>query len=1198
MRERINRLAKGIIDMETPKLRIQPETLNEEIHPGERVRRELFLISENGLHVKGLIYSSNLRVQPAVNSFGGLRNHISYEIDSRHLEYGDRIEGSFFLVTNGGEQEIPYCFTAEAGASGRMLGRLKTPKDFAAMAKEDFAAALRVFEYRDFVDVPFMQDRGIRALYDGLRGHGSRQGQLEQFLIGMGVKEPAQCRAETGTRTYDDTGHVIEDQVELRRKGWGYLPVTVTADGDFIRLEKKTLEEEDFSGGVCQYRYRILPGSLHSGRNFGRICFETMYGTDQVEIQVRKERIKPQEPERPRGDMDARMHLSGGEKERLAACLFMRLEYESGKQDPKELEERMLGEIESLKEAAGRSLELTLLEAELCALSGRKEAASLLLSECRETMAACRKEEPALYGLFQYVQLLVQPDEQKKEALSQLLKKYLEEGTADWRLFYLHVRCEENYYFENPGELLGRMKALYDEGCRSPFLYQQALKLFEEMPQLLCGMGGLELQTLYFGARRHQVSEELAVKAAGLAAAGRNGRALCGRMLKLLYEQYPRKEILEAVCSRMIKGDCRREEDFFWYEKALEEHLSLTRLYEYFLYSLPQDYGHLIPKEVLLYFSYDHELDQNSRAVLYANIVRYMNPDTALYREYQKAIGAFAAAQLLDSRIDSRLAVIYDAMMYEDMIDEAIARVLPSVLRAYRVTCQNDRMRSVVVCYEELTDEGVCPIQKGTAYVPVFSGACRILFQDAYGNRYSDIGFVKVPVMDKPELEKRCYQVYPDHPMLLLGACRRAAESEVPEDGEVPVLEQALAQLHLHPLYRRMLTGKLIAWYRSRGGRPGAMLPEIDESLLSREQRTEYCEALMEGGYMREAFGLLREYRCPVSAKLLQKLCSRMILNQLFDQDDQLLGMSFFVFSQGLADGVILDYLCEHFNGTSEQMYQVLEQAVREHVETYDLEERLLAQMLFSSCLAHADQVFDWYMTRKKTGESLVKAYFTVKSAEYYLRDAQAGDQVFRYLEGMVQGAIEKEKLSAIYLLALTKYYSRLPELDGEQKELCQTAVDILLADGMVFPHFQKLASQIRVPDEVQDKGIIQYIGRKDSRVELQIRILPQQERFGSDEMKRVYQGIFIRQKVLFEGETLEYRIYEHEGEERILKAEGTVAGGAAAAGKEGGRFRMLNEMSACLNRKEEDGLKQAMKEYVEKTAAAEQLFGLWTAQE
>lgn len=41
---------------------------------------------------------------------------------------------------------------------------------------------------------------------------------------------------------------------------------------------------------------------------------------------------------------------------------------------------------------------------------------------------------------------------------------------------------------------------------------------------------------------------------------------------------------------------------------------------------------------------------------------------------------------------------------------------------------------------------------------------------------------------------------------------------------------------------------------------------------------------------------------------------------------------------------MILDYLCEHFNGTVSQMYEVLIQGVREHVETYDLEERLLGR--------------------------------------------------------------------------------------------------------------------------------------------------------------------------------------------------------------------------------------------------------------
>ena len=70
-----------------------------------------------------------------------------------------------------------------------------------------------------------------------------------------------------------------------------------------------------------------------------------------------------------------------------------------------------------------------------------------------------------------------------------------------------------------------------------------------------------------------------------------------------------------------------------------------------------------------------------------------------------------------------------------------------------------------------------------------------------------------------------------------------------------------------------------------------------------------------------------------------------MILQKVFDQDELLLHLSFVSFDRGLYDSVILDYLCEHFNGTVDQMYRVLKAGVAEHVETYDLEERLLAQM-------------------------------------------------------------------------------------------------------------------------------------------------------------------------------------------------------------------------------------------------------------
>ena len=47
MRERINRLAKGIIDMETPALTIWPERMEEEIPADEVTRKDFFVTSGN-----------------------------------------------------------------------------------------------------------------------------------------------------------------------------------------------------------------------------------------------------------------------------------------------------------------------------------------------------------------------------------------------------------------------------------------------------------------------------------------------------------------------------------------------------------------------------------------------------------------------------------------------------------------------------------------------------------------------------------------------------------------------------------------------------------------------------------------------------------------------------------------------------------------------------------------------------------------------------------------------------------------------------------------------------------------------------------------------------------------------------------------------------------------------------------------------
>lgn len=1196
MRERINRLAKGIIDMETPALSVVPARMEEEIPAGEVIRKEIFITSENNLHSKGLVYSSNSRVTVLNGSFGGLRNHVNFEVNSRYLEYGDVIEGSFYLVTSGGEKEIPYSFRVQAGMSGRTLGQLKEPRDFAAMAKKDYEMALRIFEYRDFTQVPFMQDMHIRAVYDGLLGHGNRYGQLEQFLIALRLKEPVKLQVEDLHREYYGLDQVTDGEIAIKRSGWGYLPVTVHLDGGFIQTVKRTLAEEDFVDGVCHFPYRLSPGGLHGGKNFGSITLETVNDTIVVEFEVSSGISRAGEKDQAYPGVSGQPGMDG----RFARYFSLRLDYEAGLYEPLLLQNQMMEELEQIRMTKGVSMELSLMEAELYLLAGRKEDALVFLQECRDEVADRRLQYPGYYCLYQYVLLQIQPDLAKQESLNRLLRKYLEEETGDYLIFYLYTRCEEQYCFENPGEMLTRMKVLYGEGCRSPFLYQNALRIWNDAPSLLYSMGTFELQVLNFGARKGLVGETLAVKAAKLAVVSRQYQPLALRMLKQFYEKYPQKEILEAVCSLMIRGQCRQESDFPWYEKALKEHISLTRLYEYFLYSLPSDYHQMIPKEVLLYFSYDHDLDHNSKAVLYANIIQYMKDDTPIYREYQKEMGRFAAEQILKSRIDSNLAVIYDAVIYEDMVDAPIARVLPALLKSYRISVKNPKMRQVVVCYEELTEEGVYPIQRGIAYVPVFSGKCCIMFQDAYGNRYTDVSHIKTPVLDKPGLEKKCFEVYPEHPMLLLSACRKAAEGAV-EEPWLAVIERALTQLNLHPLYKSVLTGQLMEYYKKNvsgdgeedGGADFQFMLSLDEKLLSGKQKTDFCEILISRNYIREAYGMIREYHLGISGKRMQKLCVQMILNRLFDQDDLLLKQAFSVFEQGLADSVILDYLCEHFNGSSEQMYQVLIKGVSDHVETYDLEERLLAQMLFSGKTERMDKVFALYMRRKRVSDTLVRAYFTMKSAEYFLYDVPAMDQVFQYLEDRILKTAEKDKLSAIYLLALTKYYAGLDRLTDRQKELCQEMTEILLAGGLVLPHLKKLAGQVRIPEEIMDKGMIQYIGQKDSRVDLQIRIRPQEEEFHSDEMQRVYQGIFVKQKVLFDGEVMEYRIYEQKGQEWVLMEEGAVTRDKREEPLKESRFQLLNQMTVCLSLKDEAGLRSTMEEYMKKTAVIEELFGL-----
>lgn len=1175
--------------METPRIVVMPEKIEENIQAGKSSALEFHVNSGNGLHIKGLVYTSHIRVSVSNPAFGGLRNKISYQVDAGYLEDGDTIQGEFELVMNGGERKLPFVFHVQFGVSGQTLAGLKTPEDFAKIAKERPDTALRLFDYQDFIGTPFMLDVHTRAVYEGLKGHGDRGNQLEEFLVALGLKRPVSLQVSETLRKYDYPLEPVEGCIEVQKNEWGYASILAEADGAFLELNQKQFDSRDFKEKVCRISYRVLPGQLHQGKNYGCIRLTTVKETKVIPFLVNGNESRE----------TSRVSHSRF-KQSYGRFLSFRLEEACGLGDASILRERMLQELDVMRNVPGDKNLASLWMADTLLRGGKTEQAALMLEECRDDILLSRRDLAGQYCFYQYLQIQLQPGQSQEEALLNEVRKHLSEGRYPY-LIFIRVKMEKTLSTA-PAALFGELKGLYDEGFHSPFLYLQAYTVLKKHPELLQQMDDFVIHILHFAAKKDIMEERTAVRTAGMANLERHFRKPFYRLLTMLYKKYPRKEILEAICCMMIKGEYKRQEDFQWYELALKKGISLTRLYEYYLYSLPEQYDHLLPKEVLLYFSYGHDLDRNSKAVLYKNILQYMSSTNKLYQAYERDMEQFAMDQLFASRIDSHLAVIYDRMIFEAMIDEPVAKVLPAILRSYRIYCRNPQMKYVIIRYEELEKEDAFLLDDGVVYVPLFSDKTVILFQDRFGNRYEDVSFIKTPVMNKSELLGKCFAIYPEHPMLTLTACRKIAAADAVKEEQIHILERAMRELPFHELYRKVLLDKIIRYYRALAGAENSKTSEcaylltLDGDAMTQEERRLVCETLICQNYLEEAYRMIKTYGGEnLETSRLFKLCTKMILQKLFDKDPVLLKLSYRVFAAGLADSVILDYLCEHFNGSSSQMFKILSQAISARVETYDLEERLLCQMMFSGNIRNIDQTFRYYSQRKRLSETVMKAYFTVKSIGYFLKGEAPDERVFAYMESVVNREDDMEKVPMIYMLALTKYYAQCRTLEEDQKALLGRMEELLLREGLVFPYTKKLARFISIPQNIQDKAMVCYEGNKEDRLELFVRICPDEENFHREELRRIYQGIFVCQKVLFEGETLEYKIYRYENTsgDKIKAAEGTIQCELEGRDMKESRFASLNEMGLCLSMKEEAGLKKSMQEYLVKNAALEELFPL-----
>jgi len=221
-------LAKGIIEEELPMLVCEPSNIDLPIKVDEAVRFEIEVRSDNKIPLKGVAYSDNIRVKVVDATFGGIKNVLVLEINSKNLNSDEKIEGSITLVTNAGEREIPYIFYIKNTDTVLVLDSLKTVDDFMVIAKEDMSIALAIFMYKDFCSSSFMRDIKLQKLYETLSRGDDFRSNLENFLQAAGNKEAVSFQLENSQLDFASVEEEKTSSIKVYKENWGLLDIDVS----------------------------------------------------------------------------------------------------------------------------------------------------------------------------------------------------------------------------------------------------------------------------------------------------------------------------------------------------------------------------------------------------------------------------------------------------------------------------------------------------------------------------------------------------------------------------------------------------------------------------------------------------------------------------------------------------------------------------------------------------------------------------------------------------------------------------------------------------------------------------------------------------------------------------------------------------------------------------------------------------------
>lgn len=1178
LRERIEELAQGKFNETIPDIDISVSNLELSVRVNEILSGCFVLESKNGVLIKGTVTSSFYRMKCLPVTWQGNKMIVTYECNAKGLQEGYTFRGHFALLTNAGEFTIPYYVVVETEQILSSMGPITNLFHFTNLATENWQEAFRVFQAPAFRYIFRNNDQRFETLYEVLTSESYTEQKMEEFLIGINKKTPVTLLTDSKEQTITFTESQQQEEIELLKKGWGYVAVTVACDAPFIQCSKHTLYSEDFIGSKCRFVYRIYKEYLHQGNNLAVIRFSTPYSSVSCKLTIYKE---------------SQADSSSLKRKRQILHIYQQyLSFRLKKINTNPWAKDTMQVLENLMEEYPKEWLYLFMKVQILFIEKKVSEAKKVL-QLLEGKKKLWHKNPVFLAYYHYLTTFSNRDKKSIHKARNEIAAIYKKHPKQWQLLWFLLFLEEEY-IKNQYKRLHEIEEQYYEGCHSPCFYLEAYRVLKKDPSHLLKLDSFEISLLLWILKQEVMTKELALHIADLAMRGKNFNKHIFNILVRCYGYYQEKTILMAICSILIKGNYVDETIFSWYEKGVLEDVRITRLYEYYMYALPENSESDLPRTILMYFVFDNQLDYQKRAMLYRCVLMHREEYPELFLKYRKFIEQFVLEQVLAQHMDENIAFLYESMLSMHMLNEELAESMLKTLFQCKITILQPGISRVFVRHKRLAQSQSYPVQKNTAYVSLYTDDYVLAFEDFEGNYFiKSVTYEQKKLLDQVHFLEKCYEYAEcSIPIKLYQAVKKIGFEPINIE-QIEILQALLESDKCKESYKQELRKKIIKYcydnYEEEELLSYMMSMELGLTWIA--DRAKGVEYLITKGLYEQAYDIMQEYGYEqINKNKLLKIGSRQIRVQEYSEDSFLLDLAFHVFEHGKYDDVILIYLQKYFSGSIRQERNIWNAAKRFEIDCFDLEERMLIQMLFTrTFVPEANKMFACYY--KEGGKEVIqKAYLSYQAYGYIVYD--------RALEKDFVTDMRKQynqmQFGRVYKIALCKYYTYLKEWNKEDKSFVCDLLWQLMENGDYFKFYEELPEDMKAVLGLDDKIIIEYKTNQEKRVQIHYRLedeVKTQESYVTEEMQEVFRGIFTKSFTMFFGEQLHYYITEEEQKNQEFKQSDVKSISELNMENSESKYNLLNDMLISLSLDDFTTLQKLMDHYMDNSYLADHLF-------